>query len=166
MAHHGTYERKTPEGCQIARWYCRESHTSFSGLPDCLAARLPGTLDELEAVVVMAEEAGSLEEAANEARCPEDEDAIELPGALRWLRRRLDLIYNVLARVIGLIPQARGLRAHHERGARASGERQRVDGAARPGRRATADAARAPGLPTPRHRRGESQICDPTTGGA
>ena len=104
MAHHGTYERKTPEGCQIARWYCRESHTSFSGLPDCLAARLPGTLDELEAVVVMAEEAGSLEEAANEARCPEDEDAIELPGALRWLRRRLDLIYNVLARVIGLIP--------------------------------------------------------------
>ena len=104
LAHHGTYERKTPEGCQIARWYCRESHTSFSGLPDCLAARLPGTLDELEAVVVMAEEAGSLEEAANEARCPEDEDAIELPGALRWIRRRLKLVHNALARVIGLIP--------------------------------------------------------------
>ena len=104
LAHHGTYERKTPEGCQIARWYCRESHTSFSGLPDCLAARLPGTLDELEAVVVMAEEAGSLEEAANEARCPEDDDAIELPGALRWIRRRLKLVHNALARVIGLIP--------------------------------------------------------------
>ena len=37
-------------------------------------------------------------------RCPEDDDAIELPGALRWLRRRLELVYNVLARVIGLIP--------------------------------------------------------------
>ena len=31
-------------------------------------------------------------------------DAIELPGALRWLRRRLDLVYDTLARVIGLIP--------------------------------------------------------------
>ena len=104
LAHHGTYERKTPEGAQIARWYCRESHTSFSGLPDCLAARLPGTLDELEAVVVMVEEAGSLEEAADEVRCPEDDDAVELPGALRWIRRRLKLVHNALARVIGLIP--------------------------------------------------------------
>ena len=105
MAHHGTYERKTPEGAKIARWYCRESHTTISLLPDCLAARLPGTLDALEDVVVAAEEAGSLEEAADEARCPEDDDAIELPGALRWLRRRLDLVYDALARVIGLIPE-------------------------------------------------------------
>ena len=104
LAHHGTYERKTPEGAHIARWYCRESNTTFSGLPDCLAARLPGTLDALEAVVVVAEEASSLEEAANEVRCPEDDDAIELPGALRWLRRRLKLVHNALARVIGLIP--------------------------------------------------------------
>ena len=104
VACHGTYARKTPRGAKIARWYCRESHTTISLLPDCLAARLPGTLAALEDVVVAAEEASSLEEAANEARSPEDDDAIELPGALRWLRRRLDLVYDTLARVIGLIP--------------------------------------------------------------
>ena len=104
LAGHGTYARKTPRGAKIARWYCRESHTTISLLPDCLAARLPGTLDALEAVAVVAEEASSLEEEANEVRCPEDDDAIELPGAVRWLRRRLDLVYDTLARVIGLIP--------------------------------------------------------------
>ena len=105
MASHGTYGRKTPPGAKVPRWYCRESHTTISMLADCLAARLPGTLDALEAVVVAVEEAGSLEEAADEVRCPEDEDAIELPGALRWIRRRLELVYNALARVIGLIPE-------------------------------------------------------------
>ena len=104
LARHGTYERKTPRGVRVARWYCPQSHTTFSLLPDCLAARLPGTLDDLEAVVVVAEEAGSQAAAANEVRCPSDDDAIELPGALRWLRRRVDLVYDALARVIGLIP--------------------------------------------------------------
>ena len=104
LARHGTYERKTPEGVRVARWYCPQSHTTFSLLPDCLAARLPGTLDALEAVVVAAEEADSQEAAANEVRCPSDDAAIALPGALRWLRRRVDLVHDVLARVIGLIP--------------------------------------------------------------
>ena len=104
VASHGTYERKTPPGARVPRWYCRESHTTIGLLADCLAARLPGTLDALEAVVVVAEEAGSLEEAADEVRCPEDEDAIELPGAVRWIRRRLKLVHNALVRVIGLIP--------------------------------------------------------------
>ncbi|MDE0442808.1 MAG: hypothetical protein OXL38_11875, partial [Gammaproteobacteria bacterium] len=44
LARHGTYARKTPPGTRVARWYCPESHTTFSLLPDCLAARLPGTL--------------------------------------------------------------------------------------------------------------------------
>ena len=60
MASHGTYGRKTPPGAKIPRWYCRESHTTISLLPDCLAARLPGTLDDLEAVVVAAEGAQNL----------------------------------------------------------------------------------------------------------
>ena len=104
LARHGTYERKTPEGTLIARWYCRESHTTFSLLPDCLAARLPGTLDALEAAVAAAEKASSLEAAANEVRRPAEDDDIGLPGAIRWVRRRLKLVHNVLARVIGLIP--------------------------------------------------------------
>ncbi len=89
MASHGTYARKTLPGARVPRWYCRESHTTISLLADCLAARLPGTLDDLEAVVVAAESAKSQEDAANEVRCPSDDDAIELPGALRWLRRRV-----------------------------------------------------------------------------
>ena len=104
VASHGTYERKTPPGAKVPRWYCPESHTTIGLLDDCLSSRLPGTLDDLEAVVVAAEKAGSLEEAANEVRCPEDEDAVGLPGAMRWVRRRVLLVHNVLVRVIGLIP--------------------------------------------------------------
>lgn len=48
----------------------------------------------------MAEGAPSLEAAANALR----RDAVELPGALRWVRRRVRLVHNVLVRVIGLIP--------------------------------------------------------------
>lgn len=116
FARHGTYERKTPAGTKIARWYCPRSHTTFSLLPDCLAARLPGTLNDLEEIVAAAERATSLEAAANAVR----PDAIELPGALRWLRRRVALVHRTLVRVIGLLPDyfagcpptLSGLRAH------------------------------------------------------
>ena len=68
MARHGVYERRTPAGTLIARWYCRESHQTFSLLPDCLAARLPGTLRRLEKVVAHAEQGPSLMNAADEIR--------------------------------------------------------------------------------------------------
>ncbi len=100
FARHGTYRRKTPPETRIARWYCPASHTTFSLLPDCLAARLPGTLNDLEAIVAAAEQAPSLEAAANALRA----DAIELPGALRWLRRRIDRVHRCLVLVIGLLP--------------------------------------------------------------
>lgn len=99
LARHGTYRRKTPTGTRIARWYCPESHMTFSLLPDCLAARLSGTLDELEHVVAVAERAPSLEAAANTLRLD-----IELPGALRWLRRRTRLVQRCLVVLIGLLP--------------------------------------------------------------
>ena len=100
LARHGTYERKTPHGARVARWYCPQSHTTFSLLPDCLAARLPGTLPDLEAVVAVAERATSLAAAANALR----RDPIELPGAMRWVGRRVRLVHNALNAVIGLIP--------------------------------------------------------------
>ena len=100
FARHGTYPRKTPAGTWIARWYCPQSHTTFSLLPDCLAARLPGSLDELERVVALAEQAPSLEAAANTLRLD-----IELPGALRWLRRRIRRVQRCLVIVIGLLPE-------------------------------------------------------------
>ena len=81
LARHGTYARKTPRGTQIARWYCPESHTTFSLLPECLAARLPGELDTLEAVVAHAEGAASVSAAANALR----RDPVGLAGAIRWV---------------------------------------------------------------------------------
>lgn len=99
MARHGTYSR-SPSGTHIARWYCPESHTTFSALPDCLPARLPGTLVELEDVVAVAEQAVSLEAAANQLR----PDPVLLPGALRWLRRRVQRVHRCLILVIGLLP--------------------------------------------------------------
>ena len=102
LAAHGTYARKTPRGTKIPRWYCRESHTTFSLLPDCLAARFPGELDELEAVVAHAEQAQSLAAAANALR----RDTVELPGAMRWVERRVRLVHHVLSLVIGLLPES------------------------------------------------------------
>ena len=101
LASHGTYTRKTPPGTRIARWYCRESHTTFSLLPECLAARLPGELDTLEAVVAHAEQAPSLSAAADTLRT----DPVELPGAMRWVERRVRLVQHVLTLVIGLLPE-------------------------------------------------------------
>jgi hypothetical protein len=58
FARHGTYyARGTPPGTEIARWYCLTGHCTFSLLPDCLAARLPGTLAEVESVVRAVEQA-------------------------------------------------------------------------------------------------------------
>ena len=140
-----------------------ESHTTFSLLPDCLAARLPGTLDALEAVVVAAEGARSLEAAANELR----RDAVELPGAMRWVRRRVRLVHNVLARVIGLIPDRLAGCAATMGAVR---ERLKSDSALMKLRGLVAgqlrDAAGPVGLPTPWNRDGGSQAGLPTLDGA
>ena len=101
FARHGTYSRKSPRGVRIARWYCPESHMTFSLLPDCLAARLPGTLQDLEAAVAVAEAASSLAAAADAVR----RDAVLLPGAMRWVRRRVRLVHRALAAVRGLWPE-------------------------------------------------------------
>ena len=101
LARHGTYARKTPAGTCIARWYCPESHTTFSLLPDCLAARLPGTLTELEDAVVAAERFPSVAAAAAAVRSGRSEP----PGAMRWLRRRIRLVRRALSAVRGLLPE-------------------------------------------------------------
>jgi hypothetical protein len=96
---HGTYPRKFPEGTKIARWYCPDGHMSFSLLPDCLASRLPGTLLEIEDVVAKVENSPSQEAAADGIRID-----IELPGALRWMRRRIFLVKAALRILIELLP--------------------------------------------------------------
>lgn len=100
FARHGTYERVSPPGTRIARWYCRKGRCTFSLLPDCLAARLSGTLEEVEAVVETVEKAPRLAAAANELRLD-----IELPGALRWRRRRVQAVHRSLHLIKGLLPE-------------------------------------------------------------
>jgi len=98
LAKHGTYSRKLPPGTKIARWYCPEGCTTFSLLPDCLAARLPGSLVEIEIVLNQVQASPSQEAAADDIR-----ENTEHAGALRWIRRRLFLVQASLAMLIELI---------------------------------------------------------------
>jgi hypothetical protein len=100
LVRHGTYERLSPPGTLIARWYCPQGHRTFSLLPDCLAARLPDTLAELEALVGGVEQARSLEMACGDLRLE-----IELPGVLRWVRRRVAAIHAALHLLKGILPE-------------------------------------------------------------
>ncbi len=83
MARHGTYGRVEPAGVRVARWYCPTARETFSLLPDFLAARLRGSLDEVERAVARAEVEGAAA-AAIDLRLEE----VQLPAAQRWLARR------------------------------------------------------------------------------
>lgn len=98
LAGHGAYPRKFPEYCLVPRWYCPEARQSISLLPDFFASRLPGTLDEVEQAVNMAEGYESQEKAAEVLR-----PGISLPSALRWLRRRLKYVREILTILVGLL---------------------------------------------------------------
>jgi hypothetical protein len=68
-------------------------------LPDFAASRLSSSLDEVEQVVAEVAAATSLEAAAAALR-PD----IELPGAVRWTRRRASAIRATVVTVAGLLP--------------------------------------------------------------
>ena len=95
---HGSYIRLIPIVCKIPRWYCRVAHAIISLLPDFLASRLPGTLKDVEEVVLEAEKHPTLVSAAESIR-PD----IGLQGAQRWLRRRLDYVDVILNVAAGIL---------------------------------------------------------------
>lgn len=95
FARHGSYARVTPRGLRIARWYCPEGRRTFSLLPDFLAARLSGLLAAIEDSITVASSAKSMEAAADALRGPD----VTLPGAVRWLRRRIRAVRTALAYV-------------------------------------------------------------------
>lgn len=88
---------------QVARYYCRKGNTTFSLLPDCLASRLSSTLVEVEQVVMAAEAAPSIEQAAVQLR-PD----IGTQGGLRWVRRRLLPVGTAVLAIATLVPTALG----------------------------------------------------------
>jgi len=97
---HGTYERVSPPGTRIRRWYCRLGGVTFSALPDCLCARLSGTVQALERAVRLVEAAPSLAAAVREERCE-----IELPGVVRFFRRRVRATHRGLRAIKGMYPE-------------------------------------------------------------
>ena len=99
----GTYERVTPAGMHVARYYCPTAHMTFSLLPDCLAARMPGDLDTVEQVVAAVEAARSVEAVADLR--PDT----ALPGAVRWIRRRLGSVRAVLLALVTTLPTLVGM---------------------------------------------------------
>lgn len=100
FSRHGTYERVEPPGARIPRWYCPEGQCTFSLLADCFAARLSGSLADVEQAVATAEQARSLESAADALRG----DDIGLPGVIRWTRRRVQPIHTGLRMLLVLMP--------------------------------------------------------------
>ena len=92
-------QRVRPPGTLIARWYCPLERRTVSALPDCLASHYSGTLADLEATVLVVEQAPSRAAAAGQLRTE-----IELPGALRYLDRLCDSVHGALSAIRGLEP--------------------------------------------------------------
>jgi hypothetical protein len=101
----GTYGRVAPAGTRVARWWCPIARKSISLLPEFLAARLSGTLDEVESVVAAVEQAGGVARALETVHPAEAEDPIEPQGALRSMRRRVRAVYAALLAIITLMPE-------------------------------------------------------------
>ena len=99
----GTYGRVEPPGVRIATWYCPAARMTVSLLPDCLAAKLSGSLAKVEQVVDEIEGTAAVEAAAGKLR-PD----IELPGCLRWVRRRIRLVQAGLLALVLLQPELLG----------------------------------------------------------
>jgi hypothetical protein len=101
----GTYERVDPVGARIPRWWCPQKRKSISLLPSFLAARLTGTLDTVERVVEAVEAAGSISAAVDAVHPPDADEPIELPGALRSIRRRVKAVRAALVAIVTLLPE-------------------------------------------------------------
>lgn len=101
----GTYGRVVPAGARVARWWCPVARKSISLLPSFLAARLSGTLDEVEAVVAAVELAGGVTAALETVHPAGAEDAVGLQCALRSMRRRVGAVHALLLAITTLMPE-------------------------------------------------------------
>jgi hypothetical protein len=106
FASHGTYSRKWPVPCEVARWYCPTGRVTYSLLPDCLAARMMGTLAQAEQAVAAVDDETPMQQAADRLRPPaEDSNAIEPASAVQWMKRRHAAVLAGLLVITGLMPE-------------------------------------------------------------
>ncbi len=125
LTRHGTYPRTIPEGVKVLRIFCHTGNITFSLLPDCFSSRLPGTLADIEKVVLMVEtrawDSGcdmSPEAAHTLLSSPDlgiraeksgvDGKLFDRAADLRWLKRRVVCVISVLTAVAGLFPEKFG----------------------------------------------------------
>jgi hypothetical protein len=92
----------------VARFYCPTQRTTFGLLPDFYASRIPGTLDEVEHAAATAEQASTMAEAAERLRPGDVADAVTLPAAVAWTRRRVAWVAALLVTIAGLFPERFG----------------------------------------------------------
>lgn len=100
----GSYPRVEPPGVRVPRWWCPKERASISLLPSFLAARLSGTLADVERVVGAVEAAGGVTAAVDAVHPPDAEDAIGLVCALRSIRRRVRAVRAALLAIATLMP--------------------------------------------------------------
>ncbi len=102
LAPHGYYPRVKPRGTWIRRFICRPLGRTVSCLPDCFAAWVKGSLEELEEPLRAALLGVTQTAAAEQARPPGE---CSLASAQRWLRRRQQWVRVTLVTVKGLYPE-------------------------------------------------------------
>lgn len=108
VTRHGSYARVRPAGVRVARFWCELARQSISILPSFLAARMSGTLDEIESVVDAIERTPTVAAAAEIARPDDADDAVTSISAARWVRRRASSIRAALLALVTLMPDALG----------------------------------------------------------
>jgi hypothetical protein len=101
----GSYGRVEPPGARIPRWWCPKRRESISLLPSFLAARLQGTLAEVEHVVTTVEAAGGVSAAVDVVHPPDAEEPVGLVCALRSIRRRVRAVRAALVAVATLLAE-------------------------------------------------------------
>ncbi len=99
----GTYGRVQPEGVRVARFWCPKVRRSISLLPVFLAARMVGTLDNVEATVLAVEQAGGVAAAVDRVYPASANRAIGPTCAMRAIGRRLHAVREVLLAFVTLM---------------------------------------------------------------